>query len=73
MTGRIQDRVVLISGGARGLGASHARLLVAEGANVVIGELHPPRRHRRRGLRVSAGLRAPTSLSGIPTDGGPHA
>jgi 3alpha(or 20beta)-hydroxysteroid dehydrogenase len=37
--GRVQDRVVLISGGSRGLGASHARVLVAEGAKVVIGDL----------------------------------
>jgi 3alpha(or 20beta)-hydroxysteroid dehydrogenase len=39
MTGRVQDRIVLISGGARGLGASHARLLIEEGAKVVIGDL----------------------------------
>jgi 3alpha(or 20beta)-hydroxysteroid dehydrogenase len=39
MAGRLQDKVILISGGARGLGASHARVLVSEGANVVIGDL----------------------------------
>jgi 3alpha(or 20beta)-hydroxysteroid dehydrogenase len=37
--GRVQDKVALISGGARGLGASHARRLLAEGAKVVIGDL----------------------------------
>ncbi|MBC7443754.1 MAG: glucose 1-dehydrogenase [Ramlibacter sp.] len=37
--GRVQDKVVLISGGARGMGASHARRLLAEGAQVVIGDL----------------------------------
>jgi len=37
--GRVDDKVALISGGARGMGASHARLLVAEGANVVIGDI----------------------------------
>ncbi|WP_350348924.1 glucose 1-dehydrogenase [Agromyces sp. G08B096] len=36
---RVQDKVALISGGARGMGASHARLLVQEGAKVVIGDL----------------------------------
>jgi 3alpha(or 20beta)-hydroxysteroid dehydrogenase len=37
--GRVQNKVALISGGARGLGASHARRLLAEGAKVVIGDL----------------------------------
>lgn len=37
--GRTQDKVALISGGSRGMGAAHARLLVAEGAKVVIGDL----------------------------------
>ena len=36
---RLSDRVFLISGGARGLGAAQARLLVAEGAKVVIGDV----------------------------------
>jgi 3alpha(or 20beta)-hydroxysteroid dehydrogenase len=36
---RIDGKVVLISGGARGLGASHARLMAAEGARVVIGDV----------------------------------
>ena len=37
--GRIDGKVVLISGGARGMGASHAELLVREGARVVIGDV----------------------------------
>ncbi|MCV7378195.1 3-alpha-hydroxysteroid dehydrogenase [Mycobacterium alsense] len=37
--GRVDDKVALISGGARGMGASHARLLVEEGAKVVIGDV----------------------------------
>jgi 3alpha(or 20beta)-hydroxysteroid dehydrogenase len=37
--GRVDGKVAVISGGARGMGASHARLLVAEGAKVVIGDI----------------------------------
>lgn len=37
--GRVDGKVALISGGARGMGAAHARLLVAEGARVVIGDI----------------------------------
>jgi 3alpha(or 20beta)-hydroxysteroid dehydrogenase len=36
---RFQGKVILISGGARGQGAAEARMLVAEGAKVVIGDL----------------------------------
>jgi 3alpha(or 20beta)-hydroxysteroid dehydrogenase len=35
----VAGKVALISGGARGMGASHARALVAEGAQVVIGDI----------------------------------
>lgn len=36
---RLQNKVILISGGARGQGAAEARLFVAEGARVVIGDV----------------------------------
>src|SRR5215469_11601241 len=36
---RIKGKVILISGGARGQGAAEARLFVAEGARVVIGDV----------------------------------
>jgi 3alpha(or 20beta)-hydroxysteroid dehydrogenase len=37
--GRVDGKVVLISGGARNIGGASARALVAEGAQVVIGDL----------------------------------
>ncbi|OBK82458.1 3-alpha-hydroxysteroid dehydrogenase [Mycolicibacter heraklionensis] len=39
MPKRLSGKVALVSGGARGMGASHARELVAEGAQVVIGDV----------------------------------
>jgi len=39
---RLRGKVILISGGARGQGAAEARLFVAEGARVVIGDVLEP-------------------------------
>lgn len=37
--GRLTGKVALISGGARGMGAAHARTLAAEDARVVLGDI----------------------------------
>src|ERR1700731_4708573 len=42
---RLKGKVILISGGARGQGAAEARLFVAEGARVVIGDVLEPEGH----------------------------
>lgn len=39
MVGRVDDRVVIVTGGAQGIGAAIARRLVSEGATVVIGDV----------------------------------
>jgi 3alpha(or 20beta)-hydroxysteroid dehydrogenase len=39
MSGRLDGKVALISGGARGQGAAEARAFVAEGARIVIGDV----------------------------------
>ena len=36
---RLKDKIILISGGARGQGAAEARLFISEGAQVVIGDV----------------------------------
>lgn len=36
---RLEGKVALISGGARGMGESHARAMVAQGAKVVLGDI----------------------------------
>src|SRR6202035_3832376 len=39
LMGRLDGRVALITGGARGMGKSHVRHFVAEGARVVFGDV----------------------------------
>ena len=39
MTNRLTGKAVLLSGGARGMGASHARAIVREGGSVVIADV----------------------------------
>ena len=37
--GRLDGKIALVSGGARGMGASHARAMAAEGARVVVADV----------------------------------
>ena len=49
--GRLDGKVALITGGARGMGKSHVRHFVAEGARVILGDVLDD-----RGEHVAAGL-----------------
>ena len=53
--GRFNNKIVLITGAARGQGAEEARLLVAEGAQVVLADV---REEEGSGLATSLGSRA---------------
>jgi 3alpha(or 20beta)-hydroxysteroid dehydrogenase len=39
MAGRFEGRTILVTGGARGQGAAEARMIVAEGGKVVVGDV----------------------------------
>jgi len=51
--GRLDGKVALISGGARGQGATEAKLFVREGAKVVLGDVRD-----EAGTQVEAEIRA---------------
>ena len=51
MSGRVADKVVVITGGASGLGEATARLMAAEGARVVLTDIQDD-----RGARLAAEL-----------------
>ena len=46
--GRVQDRVVIVTGGAGGIGAAACRAIGAEGAKVVVADLDAVRGAGRR-------------------------
>lgn len=49
MAHRLDGKVALVSGGARGLGAQFARAMVREGAKVVVGDVLTEEAHRLAG------------------------
>lgn len=57
MAGRLQDKIAVITGAGRGIGAATARRFVEEGARVAIAELAP-----HSGEAMVAQLRAETGL-----------
>lgn len=57
--GRMDSKVALISGGAEGIGAATARLIVAEGGSVMLGDVQL---EKAQGLAAELGERAAATL-----------
>src|SRR5689334_4199730 len=53
MAGRVQDKVVVVTGAAQGIGRGCAELLAREGARVVVGDIQDG-----AGEAVASGIRA---------------
>ena len=65
--GRVQDRVVIVTGGAGGIGAAACRAIAAEGGKVVVADLERDRGPGRRGRdRRRRRRRPPPSASTSP-------
>jgi 3alpha(or 20beta)-hydroxysteroid dehydrogenase len=62
---RFNNRTVIVTGGARGMGASHARGFIAEGANVVIADVLE---QEERGLADELGDHAIFSRLNVTSD-----
>lgn len=56
MAGRLQGKVALVSGGARGQGASHGQMFAEEGAKVVLGDVREDEGHALAESLATRGL-----------------
>jgi len=60
--GRLDGKVALISGGARGQGATEARLFAQEGARVVLGDILDAAGKQVEGRFAPRAVRRPTCI-----------
>ena len=69
MAGRLQDKIAIVTGGGRGIGAATARAMAAEGAQLVIAELDPVTGERIAaelgGIFVACDVREPAQLQQV--------
>ena len=63
MAGRLAGKIALISGAARGIGATEARLFVREGAQVVLGDVLEQESRRWRTISIGQPERSKLSFS----------
>ena len=57
--GRLAGRRILITGGARGQGANHAKAMAKEGGRVLIGDIDGDAAHLTAGA-LRGGMRGPS-------------
>jgi 3alpha(or 20beta)-hydroxysteroid dehydrogenase len=62
VSGRLEQKVAIITGAASGIGAATARLFIAEGARVVLGDIH-----KDRGVGLAEEL-GPAAAVFVPLD-----
>jgi NAD(P)-dependent dehydrogenase (short-subunit alcohol dehydrogenase family) len=67
---RFDGRVALVTGGATGIGAAHARLLAGRGASVVVNDLNREATEATVGEIVQAGGAATAAVGDIATEEG---
>lgn len=75
MAGRLAGKVAIVSGGARGMGASHVRALAGEGAKVILGDVLDTEGEKVANevcSTVPRGCATFTSMSPNPTTGKPR-
>ena len=60
--GRVQDRVVIVTGGAGGIGSAACRAIAAEGGRVLVADLDEARRRRRRRDPTAGGTAESTGV-----------
>lgn len=70
MKHRLTDRVAVVTGGARSIGAAIADRLAASGANVVVGDLSESTSYDSRLLDVSDPVSVQTCVDGVVADYG---
>lgn len=68
MSERLEDRVAVVTGGARSIGAAIADRLAAAGATVVVGDLGTNEAHESRALDVADEAQVQAFIEGVVTD-----
>jgi NAD(P)-dependent dehydrogenase (short-subunit alcohol dehydrogenase family) len=68
--GRLDDQVIIVTGGAQGIGKAYCQGLAGEGAKIVVADLNAEAAEYRQGLLPSVGRRGCQDSCGRPQCGG---
>lgn len=61
---RLQDKVIIITGAAQGMGETHARLCMAEGAKVVLTDINSDKGDALALMRYLSNMMSPMKMIG---------